>query len=69
MVLTLLPDGSLLIYKSIQGHSLGLVRGDVVPGYDGVSWSVLCEQLIDAQLPIVCDRWGCSNSAYELNLV
>lgn len=62
--LTPLPDGSLLVYKSILGHPLGLVRGDVVLGYDGVPWSVLCEQLIDAQLPI-SGRWGCSNSAYE----
>jgi hypothetical protein len=63
--LTPLPDGSLLVYKSIQGHPLGLVPGDIVLGYDGVPWSVLCEQLINAQLPIASARWGCSNSAYE----
>jgi hypothetical protein len=63
--LTPLPDGSLLIYKSIPGHPLGLVRGDVVLGYDGVPWKVLYEQLIEAQLPIAGDWWGCSDSAYE----
>jgi len=60
--LTPLPDGSLLIYKSIQGHPLGLVPGDVVLGYDGVPWSVLCEQLIEAQLPLAYGRWGCSRT-------
>jgi hypothetical protein len=66
--LTPLPDGSLLVYKSMQGHPLGLVPGDVVLGYDGVPWSVLCEQLKSAQLPIAIGRWGrwgSSNSAYE----
>ncbi len=63
--LTPLSDGSLLVYKSIPGHPLGLVRGDVVLGYDGVPWKVLYEQLIEAQLPITGDWWGCSESAYE----
>jgi hypothetical protein len=63
--LTPLSDGSLLVYKSIPGHPLGLVRGDVVLGYDDVPWKVLYEQLIAAQLPITGSWWGCSDSAYE----
>ncbi len=63
--LTPLPDGSLLVYKSLSDHPLGLVPGDLVLGYDGVPWKILYEQLIAAQLPIAGNWWGSCESAYE----
>lgn len=63
--LTPRPDSSLLVYKTVDGHPLGLVQGDVVLGYDNVPWKILYKQLLAAQLPIAGWWWGCSKSAYE----
>lgn len=63
--LTPLPDSSLLVYKSVPNHPIGLVPGDIVLGYDNVPWNILYKDLIAAQLPITGSWWGCSNSAYE----
>jgi len=50
--LTPLPDSSLLVYRTIDDHPLGLVPGDIVLGYDGTPWKELYLELIEAQLPI-----------------
>lgn len=50
--LTPLPDSSLLVYKVVDSHPLGLELGDVVIGYDGIPWKDLYRELLDAQLPI-----------------
>jgi hypothetical protein len=62
--LTPLPDSSLLVYKAVSNHPLGLVQGDIVLGYDGIPWKVLYKELLEAQLPIAGFWWGCSESAY-----
>ena len=51
--LTPLPDSSLLVYKALPNHTLGLVKGDIILGYDGIPWKVLYKELLDAQLPIL----------------
>ncbi len=61
---TPLPDSSLLVYKAIANHPLGLVPGDIVLGYDGVPWKMLYQELLTAQLPIHGWWWGCSESSY-----
>lgn len=50
--LTPMPDSSLLVYKALPGHKLGLVPGDLVLGYDGIPWKILYKEIIEAQLPI-----------------
>jgi hypothetical protein len=50
--LTPLPDSSLLVFKVLENHQLGLKVGDIVLGYDGVPWKKLYKELMDAQLPI-----------------
>jgi hypothetical protein len=50
--LTPLPDSSLLVYKVIENHPLGLESGDIVLGYDGIPWKILYKQLLAAHLPI-----------------
>jgi hypothetical protein len=50
--LTPLPDSSLLVYKVIENHPLGLEPGDIVLGYDGIPWKFLYKQLLAACLPI-----------------
>ena len=50
--LTPLPDSSLLVYRALSNHQLGLEAGDIVLGYDGVPWKTLYKELMDAQLPI-----------------
>ncbi|UCH63699.1 MAG: hypothetical protein JSU77_04430 [Fidelibacterota bacterium] len=50
--LTPLPDSSLLVYKVVENHPLGLELGDIVLGYDGIPWKDLYRELLDAQLPV-----------------
>ena len=50
--LTPLPDSSLLVYKVIEDHPLGLALGDIVLGYEGIPWKNLYRQLLEAQLPV-----------------
>jgi hypothetical protein len=50
--LTPLPDSSLLVYDVIPNHPLGLQRGDIVLGYDGIPWKILIFQMLNYQLPI-----------------
>jgi hypothetical protein len=62
--LTLLEDSTLLVYKAIPNHPLGLVPGDIVRGYNGVPWKDLYPQLLQAQLPMTGNWWGSSPSSY-----
>ena len=63
--LTPLPDKSLLVYKAIENHPLGLEPGDIVLGYEGKPWHELYPELIAAELPMTGFWWGASPSAYE----
>ena len=49
--LTPLPDSSLLVYRAITSHPLGLVPGDIILGYDRIPWKQLYKDLLAAQLP------------------
>ena len=49
--LTPLPDSSLLVYRAITSHPLGLVPGDIILGYDRIPWKQLYKDLLGAQLP------------------
>jgi hypothetical protein len=59
--LTPLPDDTLLVYKTVEDHVLGLEPGDIVLGYDGVPWHVLYQQLLAAELPIHL-AWVCGST-------
>jgi len=64
--LTPTPDGSLLVYRVLPGHVLGLEPGDLVLGYDGVPWSRLYRQLLALELPIRLEGyWGSTDRALE----
>lgn len=56
--LTPLPDSSLLVYKVVPNHRLGLKPGDIVLGYDGMPWKELYNHLWEAQLPVYAITWG-----------
>lgn len=62
--LTPLADSSLLVYKTVSNHPIGLEPGDLVLGYDGILWHDLYEELLNAQLPVTGNWWGCSASAH-----
>lgn len=51
-LLTPLPDSTLLVYRTVPNHPIGLEPGDIVLGYDGVPWKDLYPQLIEAELPL-----------------
>ncbi|MCC6395775.1 MAG: T9SS type A sorting domain-containing protein, partial [Bacteroidetes bacterium] len=61
--LTPMPDSSLLVYRTVTGHPLGFVPGDIVLGYDGIPWTHLCRTLLEIGLPIQQDRNGTRGSS------
>jgi hypothetical protein len=61
--LTPLQDSTLLVYKALPNHRLGLEAGDIVLGYDGIPWKVLYKELLDAQLPIAPTLWGSTDES------
>jgi len=62
--LTPLPDSSLLVYRSLDNHQLGIVEGDIVLGYDGIPWKQLYKELLTAQLPISLNWvWGSNDKS------
>jgi len=64
--LTPMPDGSLLVYRVLPDHVLGLEPGDLVLGYDGVPWRRLYRQLLDLEMPIrLRFTWGSTESSRE----
>ncbi|UCC81058.1 MAG: hypothetical protein JSW64_06790 [Candidatus Zixiibacteriota bacterium] len=68
--LTPLPDSSLLVYKAVNPHPVGLVPGDIVLGYDGIAWKDLYPQIMAAQLPFSEKYWrGSSESSYIHSLL
>ncbi len=50
--LTPLIDSSLLVYRAISSHPLGLVPGDIILGYDRIPWKRLYKDLLATQLPL-----------------
>ena len=52
-VLTVLPDSSLLVLRTIDNHPLGLQPGDIVLGYEGVPWKDLVDELLGSGIPIL----------------
>jgi len=62
--LTPLPDSSLLVYRALPNHSLGLEVGDIVLGYDGIPWKKLYKELLEVQLPIhITWVWGSTDNS------
>lgn len=62
--LTPLPDRSLLVYKALEDHPLGLAPGDIITGYGGRRWTQLYPEMLAAGLP-VSGFWGSSEETYE----
>ena len=60
--LTLLPDKSLLVYKVVPNHPLGLQPGDIVVGYEGIPWSQLIEELIDGGMATGLQIGACKSA-------
>jgi len=67
--LTPLPDSSLLVYKALSNHPLGLQPGDIVLGYDGIPWKKLYRDLLAAQLPLTGFWWGSSPSSWAHSML
>ena len=57
-LLTPLPDSTLLVYRTVPNHPIGLEPGDIVLGYDGVPWNDLYPQLLDAELPLALNSFN-----------
>ncbi len=51
-LLTPLEDSTLVVYEALSGHPIGLERGDLVLGYDGVRWKDIYPRLFEAELPL-----------------
>ncbi len=62
--LTPLPDRSLLVYKALPDHPLGLVPGDIITGYESRAWTELYPEMLRYGLP-VSGFWGSNEETYE----
>lgn len=62
--LTLLPDDSLLVYRTVPNHPLGLEPGDRILGYDGRRWRELYQEVLRAELPLN-GWWGASPVSFD----
>jgi Peptidase family S41 len=51
-VLAMLPDSTLAVYRTVDNHPLGLERGDLILGYEGVPWKDIYPKLVAAELPL-----------------
>jgi hypothetical protein len=67
--LTPLPDSSLLVYKAVDDHPLGLVPGDIVLGYDRIQWKNLYRELLEAQLPLTGWLWGSCSTSFDHSML
>ncbi|UCE17295.1 MAG: PKD domain-containing protein [Gemmatimonadota bacterium] len=68
--LTPLPDSTLLVYRALPNHRLGLEPGDLVLGYDGILWKELYKELLEAQLPIRLNYvWGSHPESFTHNML
>jgi hypothetical protein len=68
--LTPMPDGSLLVYRALPNHVLGLEPGDLVLGYDGVKWWRLYRQLLAIEMPIrLLGSWGSTDRSFEHSML
>jgi hypothetical protein len=65
-VLTVLPDSSLLVLRTIDNHPLGLLPGDIVLGYEGIPWKDLVDELLGSGIPILSWSRG-AKSALRYN--
>ena len=63
--LTPLADSSLVVYRVVPNHPLGLELGDVVLGYDRIPWRQLYRELLDAELPLANTYYGSCESSYR----
>lgn len=50
--LTPLPDSSLLVYRAVSPHPLGIVGGDIILGYDRIPWKRLYRELLSIEFPL-----------------
>jgi hypothetical protein len=60
-----LGDEGAFVYEVISDHPLGLELGDVIFRYDGRPWSELCQELLDAELPVARGYWLTSDESYD----
>ncbi|MCW8812739.1 MAG: T9SS type A sorting domain-containing protein [Chlorobium sp.] len=66
--LTPLADSSLLVYRVVPNHPLGLEPGDIILGYEGVPWHQIVRELLDGNVPYTIWR-APATSAYKRYLL
>jgi hypothetical protein len=65
-VATALPDCTTLILRVVDNHPLGLQQGDIILGYEGIPYSILLEELLDAQLPALLPCAGARSAECDI---
>ena len=63
-----LADSTLLVYKVVPNHPLGLVPGDRILGYQGIPWRQLILELLQGGVPHIF-RFASAPSAHERRLL
>jgi hypothetical protein len=62
--LTVMPDSSLLVYKTFSHNPIGLRVGDIILGYDRIQAKQLVNLLINSEMPIHSTMIGSSPSSF-----
>jgi len=68
-VTTILPDSTTLVLRVVPNHPLNLEPGDIILGYEGVSWKSLVFELMDAGIPMLAHTGGCKTADTYNNLL
>jgi len=68
-VITITPDSSCLVLRSVPNHPLGLQPGDIILGYEGIPYLTIMQQLIAAELPRLYPRDGSESANFDSRLL
>ena len=63
--LTPVADSSIVVYRAVESHPLGLEPGDIILGYDGVPWKELYPQILAAQLPMASVPYHTTQKTFD----
>ncbi len=63
------PDSTLLVINAVADHPLGLQRGDIILGYDGVLWKNLYNELLAVEFPFRYGTLGSNPQSVNYNLL
>jgi len=68
-VVTVLPDDNVCVIRAVNNHPLSLEPGDIILGYEGISWGYLVNELQEYELPSFGSLGGALSVNYHQKLI